>query len=164
MSLKDEIEKLIRAEQANLENRDNKHAAYHQRQRDRFASLRVVLEEISASIDSRYLKSRIDDYSATIELGRTEGSTWSTDTHWKIQPDCEFDMWAKAGESLIHEKPGFKLEEMVYHGSPDYGVSEKSQNLPNEQAISQYLIKKITDKVAHYRHMESLAAERMEGK
>ena len=164
MSLKDEIEKLIRAEQANLQNRDNKHADYHQRQRERFASLRIVLEEISTSIDSRYLKSSIDNYSATIELGRTEGSTWSTDTRWKIEPNYDVRLFAKAGESLIHEKTGFKLEETEYYGLPEYDMSEKTQDLPDEQAISQYLIKKITDKVAHYRHMESLAAKRREGK
>jgi len=164
MSLKDEIEKLIRAEQTNLENRDHKHADYHQRQRDRFASLRVVLEEISASIDSGYLKSRIGDNSATIELGRTEDSSWSTDICWRIEPNYDVRFGAKAGESLFHEKPGFKLEETEYYRFPEYDISEKTQDLPDEQAISQYLIKKITDKVAHYRHMESLAAKRMEGK
>ena len=71
---------------------------------------------------------------------------------------------AKAGESFFHEKPGFKLEEPEYHRFPEYDTSEKMQDLPDEQAISQYLIKKITDKVAHYRHMESLAAKRREGK
>ena len=40
------------------------------RQRNRFVPLRVILEEISSSIDSRYLKSRIGNDSATIELGR----------------------------------------------------------------------------------------------
>jgi hypothetical protein len=164
MSLKDEIEKLIRAEQTNLENRDHKHADYHQRQRDRFASLRVVLEEISTSIDSGHLKSRIGDNSATIELGRAEGSSWSTDICWQIEPNYDVRFGAKAGESLFHEKPGFKLEETEYYRFPEYDISEKTQDLPDEQAISQYLIKKITDKVAHYRHMESLAAKRMEGK
>lgn len=80
------------------------------------------------------------------------------------EPDWKFDHWAKAGESFLQETPGFRLEETVYHGTPDYGISERNQNLPDEQAISQYLIKKITDKVAQYRYMESRAAKRMENK
>ena len=164
MSLKDEIEKLIRAEQANVHDRDNKHSDYRQRQRDRFASLRAVLEEISMSVDSQYLKAKIGADSATMELGRTEGSSWSTDTRWRIKPNYEVKFGAKTGESLFHEKPGFELEEAVYYRFPEYDVSEKTQVFPDEQAISEYLIKNIAVKVAHYKHLDSLATKRKEGK
>ena len=49
MSLKDEIEKLVQSEQANLESRDEKRAEYSERQAQRFAPLRRVLEELVES-------------------------------------------------------------------------------------------------------------------
>ena len=160
MSLKDEIEKLIRAEQTNLENRDSKDDNFEQRQRNRFASLRVVLEEISTSVDSKYVNSTIGDSVAIIQVGRTKDSTWRADIFFRIEPNYDMKFDEKARESLSREeKPGFKLE-VDELDLP----SKKMQNLPDEQAISQYLIKKIAEKVAHYRHMESLAAKRMEGK
>ncbi len=163
MSLRDEIEKLISAEKSNLEDRDKKHADYYQRQRDRFASLRVVLEEISVSINSKYLKSRIGDHSATMYLGRNQGSSWLTDIRWRIEPNYDVRFRPEAGESLFHEEPGFTVEETQYYRLPEDDTLESSKNLPNEQAASEYLIRKIAEKVAHYHHLESLAAKRQEG-
>lgn len=160
MSLKDEIEKLISAEQSKLEDRDKKHADYHQRQRDRFASLRVILEEISASIDSKYFESRINDDSATITLGRDEKSHRSTDIDWRIEPNYAIRSQAEAWESLFYEEPGFRVEETVYYIED---MSEDTKNFPDEQAVSEYLLKKIAEQVAHYRNLESLAAKRKEG-
>ena len=157
MNSKDEIEKLINVEQAKLEDLETKHVDYRQRQRDRFAPLRIILEEISASIDSKYLESRIDDYSAKITLGRIEKSYRSTDTSWRIEPNHGTNFQPKAGEILFYEEPGFIVEEYNSHIDDS---SEKTEILLDEQAVSEYLIKKITEQVAQYRHLKSLAEKR----
>ena len=69
MSLKDEIERLIRTEQAKLEERDKKHEKYHERQKMRFAPLRAVLKEIVDSIDPNYIEARFTDWDALIKFG-----------------------------------------------------------------------------------------------
>ena len=165
MSLKDEIEKLINAERSKLEERDKKDAEYNQRQRQRFASLRVILQEISASVDPKYLESRVDDYSAKIELGRIEKSTRSTETRWEIEPNYTYNFarhHSEAAESFYSEEPGFKVEETEYSHCPEFDTSEDTKTFQDEQAVSEYLIKKITEKVAHYMYLESLVAKRKE--
>jgi len=160
MSLKDEIEKLIQAEHEKIETRDKKHDDYHQRQRDRFVSLRAILKEITESIDPKYLESRIGNDSARIEIGRKEKSYRSTDAYWNIEPNYDVSFGAAADESLFYEKPGFKVEETVYYIDD---MSEDNMTFSDENEVAEYLIKKITEKVAHYRHLEALAEKRKEG-
>ena len=163
MSIKDEIEKLISAEQTKLENRDKKHAKYHERQRLRFKPLRVVLEKIAASVDSKYLELIFNSDSATLELGRIEGSSRSTDTRWRIEPNCDVNFRAEAGESLFYEEPGIKVGETEYYRYSDGDAPQDTKIFKNEQALSEYLVKKISERVAHYRHSESIAVKRTEG-
>ncbi|MCE7913081.1 MAG: hypothetical protein DYH15_00070 [Nitrosomonas sp. PRO4] len=164
MSLKDEIEKLIKAEQSKLENRDEKHAQYYERQQKRFAPLRAVLEEICASVDFEYLESRFSNDSATLELGRMEGSSRSTDSRWEIEPNYGVRFHAEAGDSLFYEEPGFKVEETEYYRYPEFDMAEDTKTFEDERAVSEFLVRKIVEKVAHYRHLESLAAKRKKGK
>lgn len=164
MSLKDEIEKLISAEQSKLENRDEKHSRFHERQRQRFAPLRAVLEEICASVDSKYLESRIGDDSIILELGRIEGSSRSTDVRWRIEPNYGVRFPAEAGDSLFFEEPGFRVEETKYYRYAEFDMVENTKAFEDEQAVSQYLVRKIAEQVAHYRHIESRGAKRKEGK
>jgi hypothetical protein len=51
MSLKDEIDKLISAERALLEQRDAKENEFDELQKTRFLPLRAVLEQLIKSVD-----------------------------------------------------------------------------------------------------------------
>jgi len=164
MSLKDEIEKLINAEQSKFRDRDRKHAAHHERMRERFASLRVILEEITVSVDSKYLGSRFHDDSALFELGRIEGSSRSTDTRWKIEANYGIRSDADVAEGIYSDEPGFKVEETEYYNYPKYGLSQSTRVFENDRTLSEYLIRKIAEKVAHYRYLESLSAKQKEEK
>jgi hypothetical protein len=160
MSLKDEIEKLIQAEQEKIESRDKQHANYHQRQRERFVSMQAILKEIAESIGPKYLESRIGDDSARIEIGRKEKSYRSTDAYWNIEPNYHIRFGAASEEGLFYEKPGFKVEETVYYIDD---MSEDSKIFSDESEVAEYLIKQITEKVAHYRHLEELEQKRKDG-
>lgn len=152
MGLKIEIEKLIQAEREKIAHRDKQQADYHQRQRDRFVPLRAILNEIAESIDPKYLESKIGDDSARFEMKR--------DAHWSIQPNYDIRFGADSDESRFYEMPGFKVEETVYYIND---VAEDSKTFTNENEVAEYLIKKITEKVAHYRHMEELEQRRNGG-
>jgi len=149
MSLKDEIEKLIQAEQEKIKSRDKQHADYQQRQRDRFVAMRAILKEITESIEPKYIESRIGDDSARIKIGR--------DAYWNIQPNYDIRFGAASEESLFYEKPGFKVEEKMYYVNDMF---EDIKTLSDENEVAEYLIKEITEKVAHYRHLEALEQKR----
>lgn len=65
----------------------------------------------------------------------------------------------KVGGGFFHEKTGFRIEETQLVSFPEDDALKKILVLPDEQAISQYLIKKSAERVAHYRYMESHAAK-----
>lgn len=153
MSLKDEIEKLIRAEQGKIETRDSKHEEYRQRRRGRFAPLRAIIQEITDCIEQQYIEAKIGEYEARIKIGNQPESSRSVDAQWHIQPDYDVRFGAASEESLFHEKPGFLVEETVYHMDD---VSEKSMTFEDEKEVSDFLIRNITQRVAHYRHLAAL--------
>lgn len=169
MGLKDEIENLIRAEQAKLKIRDDKHKDYEQQQRNRFACLRGILKEVCDSIDLQYLRANLWDSAAILKIGHKSFRTneWEIETQWQIQPNYGRNPSAKAGESALYEKPGFILEEIEYYNFPgcpyDERSSEKTQIFSDEKSLSEYLIQAITKKVAQYKHWED-AAEKIKEK
>jgi len=120
-------------------------------------SLRTILEEIAESIESKFIETKFYDSFALIKLGRIEETHRHTDISWRIEPNSDVRLHAEAGESLFVTEPGFKVEETAYYIED---VSDNITIFPNEQAVSEYLIKEITEKVAHYRHLESLAEKR----
>jgi len=93
MSIKDEIEKLIGVRRAKLEERDEKTTEFHQRQRERFVSLRVVLKEICAAVESKYIESKFYDNSAraSIEIGPAgafeSGTGRNAEMRWEVEPN-----------------------------------------------------------------------------
>lgn len=157
MSLKDEIEKLIQKEQQKIEERDQKHVEYHERQRQRFHSLRFLLEELVASLDSQHIKSCIYDDRAILEVGKQKADYFTAETRWEIEPNFDVIFQAEKDESLFHEQPGFRVEETNYYEFPEYGVSEHNYVFNTEQETAEYIIKKIAEKMAQYRHLEKLA-------
>ena len=163
MGLKDEIENLIRAEQAKLQIRDDKHKDYEQQQRNRFACLRGILQEVCDSIGLQYLRPNLWDRSATLKIGHINFRTneWELETQWQIQPNYGWNPSAKAGEPQLYEKPGFILKTIEYYEFPgcpdDERSSEETQIFSDEKSLSEYLIEAVTKKVAQYRHWEDAA-------
>lgn len=127
MSLKDEIEKIIKSEQRKIEQRDQKHTEYHERQRQRFNPLRALLDELVAAVDPNHIASRIFEDHATLEVGKKKNDYFSTETRWEIQPDYDVSFGAEKGESLCCEKPGFRVEETNYYDAPEYDVLEHTR-------------------------------------
>lgn len=160
MSLKDEIEKLIQQEQQKIEERDQGHMEYHERQRQRFRSLRSLLEELVSSVDSKHIESRIFDDHATLEVGEKKDDYFSAETRWEIEPNFDVSFQAENSESLFYEQPGFRVEETNYYEFPEYHVSEHKHVFNTEQETAEYIIKKIAEKMAHYRHLDKSAAQR----
>ena len=160
MSLKDEIEKLIQSGQRKIEQRDQKHAEYHERQQQRFSPLRSLIQKLVVAVDSNHIESRIFDDHATLEVGRKKNAYFSSETRWEIQPDYDISFGAEKGESLFQEKPGFRVEETNYYDAPEYDVIERTLRFNTEQETAEYLIKQIAEKMAHFRHLADLATRR----
>ena len=139
MSLKDEIEKLILAEQQELERRDRKEADYYQRQRQRFVPLRAVLEEISKSVVPAYLQSEIGEYTATLEVGRKKGQHFSAEVRWCIEPNYEHGWDAEKRDFRWNEAAGFRVEETNCYQLPDpeYNIDECTRTFDSEEAVAE---------------------------
>jgi len=91
MSLKDEIEKLIRAERDKLETRDQKNREFYERQGQRFIPMRVIIEEIPKSVEPEYIRVSIQESDARIELGQKNSKGYfEEDVRWEIEPNYEW--------------------------------------------------------------------------
>jgi hypothetical protein len=151
VSLKDEIEKLIQAERQKLESRDRQRTEYHERQRQRFQPLKTLLTEVAASVEAEFIEPRISDDSAVIEIGRKKEGPLFTDIRWRIEPDFEVG-------SVFKPKDGFRVEETAYYRYPESDVSERTHRFEAERHVAEYLIAKIAEKVAFYRHLDNKSA------
>lgn len=159
MGLKDEIEKLIQAERQKLESRDRQHTEYQERQRQRFQPLKALLTEVAASVEPEFIDPRISEDSGVIEIRRKKEGPGFADIRWKIEPDFEVRFHAEKGESLFEPKNGFRVEETEYYRYPESDMSERTHRFEAERNVAEYLIAKITEKVAFYRHLDKIAAE-----
>lgn len=163
MSLKEEIEKLIQMEQRKLATSERKENDFRARQQQRFAPLRKVLDELLISVESRYLRGRISDQSATIEVGKTLSGSFETDIRWEIEPNFGTSLSAKKQEGRFREEAGFRVEETEYFHSLELfhpesaDPSEQTHIFATESQVGEYLAKKVAKKVAFYRRLDSLA-------
>jgi hypothetical protein len=148
MSLKDEIEKLVAAERKKLEDKDQADADFNTRKRLRFEPLRALLTDLSNSIESIYLKVNLFTDSASVELGQLTDGIKGKDTRWRIYPNWSFPGTEK-------ESPTFTIEETEYYWFPEYHDKERRLDFSLESEVLEYLVKKITEKVAFYRHLHS---------
>jgi hypothetical protein len=78
MSLRNEVEKLIQIEREKIAARERKHDDYHSRQRERFAAIRPVLQELVDSIETGYIRARIDDDLARLDVGKNNDRCFET--------------------------------------------------------------------------------------
>ena len=155
MSLKDEIEKVIKAERQKLESRTQGHKEHYERQRDRFQPMRALLDELAASIDDTHLEATIREGSATVKVGIMKGDStyFEADAQWEIEPNSKLDFHSIRSESPYSEAPGIKVEERVYFRFPDYEEFEKTLSFDTEEEVMNYLVQKIAEQVASYQHL-----------
>ena len=163
MSLREEIDRLIRAEREKLEQRDRRDKEYHSRQQERFRPMRALLEEVAGSISPEYLRMRILEHGASFEVGTKKTDRdyyFEIDARWWIEPNYSFGSYA-AGESVLQEEPGVKIEEKLYFHLPEYEVSERTQVFSTENDVAEYLVRELAKKIAHYEHLKTLRSRRL---
>jgi hypothetical protein len=101
MSLKDEIENLIKAERDKLETLDQKSREFYERQRQRFIPMRVIIEEISKSVEPEYIRVLIHESDAEIKLGRRNSiGHFEEDIRWQIEPNYEWQPFQNGKEEF----------------------------------------------------------------
>lgn len=162
MGLKEELENLIRAERGKLEARDQKHSAFHDVQRTRFAPLRAVLGELAQAVEPTYLRLSLHDSSALLELGNERDGHFRIELRCEVQPNFATDFHADPGASLFHEAPGYRIEETQYFEYPQYDTSEHTAVVEDEAQAAQHLAQKIAEHVAHRRHLAAITQRRKE--
>ncbi len=153
MSLKDEIEKLIQDEQRKIRDRDRETKKYYSKLRECFAPLRKLLEQLVVSIEKPYIKSRIDDQKATLEVGREENGRFLADVRWEIEPHYSTD--TADHEESLSQPVVFSIGETHYFRMEDE-VLENAERFDTDHAVVEYLMRCIAEKIAHYRHLQSL--------
>jgi len=146
MTLKDEIEKIISAERRKLESGDQHNRKHVDRQLERFRPMRALLEELVKSIEPQYISALISEDGALIDVGEQAGSEhFDYDTHWDIHMKGRLEM-KPAGAFLLHEEPGISVEETNHTGH------QETMTFRTEKEAAAYLVQKIAEKVALYRH------------
>src|ERR1700693_641852 len=108
MGIKEELENLIQAERERLEARDQQHGSFHEIQRSRFAPLRAVLQELAEAVEPTYVRLRLHDSSALLELGDERGGHFRTALGCEFQPILKPPRPADQGASLFRDEPGFR--------------------------------------------------------
>lgn len=162
MSLKDEIDKIIRSEREKLESRDQKHKEHWKRQGERFRAMRALLEEVVSAVDQRHVKASFSDSDATIEIGnkRADGDYFEVDVRWKVQPNFSVKLIPQPGEGVLEVESGFRIEESITCRQPEFDYSEKTLTFDTESEAVQYIIKKMADNIALYQHIQSFLNDR----
>ena len=154
MSLRDEIEKIIQLEQQKQDLREQKRAMLHERQRERFRLMRVLLVEILASVEPAYVQARIAKDSAKIEVGEKVGDRFHKDITWKIGPVVAGRSSAKKEEPFPDGEPGFLIEEVDYYTNPEYPTSS-GRTLTSEREVAKYLVKRMAERIAFHRRLRT---------
>ena len=155
MSLKDELEKKILEEKNKLDQEradiDQEKMAFRERQRDRFQSIRPLLEELVAAIEKQPEESKreilryLDNEVGAIII------LWIrlVNMDWTIQPNYEIVSPLFSPEQRYYEeRPGFRVKE-IDHEEQDDNVDLEFET--KEEAI-QYLVGAIAKKIAYIQH------------
>lgn len=154
MSLKDEIDKLIRAEREHLEQRDAKEYEFDELQKARFLPLRAFLEQVIKAVDPAYLRLEFKDHQAIIEVGKHWDNGFEVDIRWCIEPMSTARAEAEAGEALFEAQPGFSTEEVETFRLPEFKQFEHTYTFETEEEVVQHILKRMAEYIAHYQYIE----------
>ena len=153
MSLKDEIEKRIQAEQEKLDVEDQRDKDFHERQSKRFKPLAILLKEVVNSVEKEFLDSEIIEYKAWVSVGIRGDEGFEVRTHWEVEQNFGSHTTHREDGILFYEEPGFRVEETVWL---KWDVQENKLTFDTEQELIEYLVKKISKEVASQRHLKEL--------
>lgn len=155
MSLRDEIQKLIDAEQAKLRGVDQANSTVLRGRVGRFRALRAVLEDIVASVEPQFLQAQLSAESATLSIGRTEESRFQTKREFRIEPSVSVDFNGPSKPTL-QEETGFTVEETEYIEYPHSDLAEEEHHFATEKEVASFLIEAIAKEIAEAKHLEEL--------
>ena len=150
MSLKDEIETLIQAEQVRLKVKEQRECEYLKTRCVRITALKEILREITSPIEPRYVEVDIDDDCARVRLHYHR-----TGLHWTIKPDSAANFGVESDDNLLESGNGFLLSEIIYHFDGKQSIKEK--NFDSLQLLVEYLVSQIVERAAQIRHWQSIA-------
>jgi hypothetical protein len=141
MSLKDEIEKLIQAEQEKLKQKKQNYKQnsvssdpYYEQKRERFKTMASLLTELCEPIEIGFMNSSISEYSASIRLVKVGGYPLS------------FNIFEENSKFVIEHRECFELM-----GLDSEEVINKVLTFDTEQEAIKYLMRKISNEIAQLR-------------
>ena len=154
MGMKDDIDKSVGMERAELERADRLDAEFPERQHQRFRQLRGLIEELSASVDARFLRVSIEDHAAMVEVGKVSPKTSSfvTDMQWQLAPNYSRHFSESSLDYLFREEPGFRVAETKCPRFPADAASTTILLFETEAEIVEHLIRAIAKRIALYLH------------
>ena len=152
MDPKNEIQKLIQAEQKKWETYDKKNETFRVGQLARFQSLRNLLSELITSIEPEYIKSNILEDRATIEVSHENDDSsrmsWAIEPNFKAQERQEeywsLNLWQH--KVSLEEAPGFKVSEKQGEDR------ERTLEFGTADEVILCLAQEIAKRVAFYRY------------
>ncbi len=152
MSLKDELDKIVRAERAKLETADRLDGEFPARQRERFSVLRALVEELVAAADSRFLRAQIEDDGATIEVGRLKRdlSSFVTDMQWEMRANYTIHFDATSFSYRFRDEPGFRVAETGCPRFPADDAVTTMLEFESESLLIDHLVRAIATRIAEY--------------
>ena len=158
MSLKDEIEKLIQAEQQKLDIQGQEDKERLRRAEKRFRPLAALLKEVASSVEKEFLETIILAGNAIVKVGKRENELFYDSIAWEVYPEpAVFGHQVNGGLGWIlkeeNGKASFIVNETTYYLE---GMNQKSFTFETEQEVIEYFIKKISKEVAHQRRLKKL--------
>jgi hypothetical protein len=150
MTLKEEIDKLIRTEKGLLEQQDADRVSENKKFERSFVPLKSALAEFIESVDPKYLKSLLGDDKAILEVGLRSEDSFQRDIYWHVIPNNRIKSLDQIRDSTV-EFSGFIVEEMFYDSSSRF-PSSRHHLFTNTQEVVSHIVEHAAKKLAQYKH------------
>jgi hypothetical protein len=154
MSLKDELDKIVRVERAKLETADRLDAEFPERQRQRFCVLRGMIEELAAAADSRFLRTQIEDDGATVAVGRLKRdfTSFVTEMQWEMRPNYSVHFDGTSFSYRFRDEPGFRVAETRCPRFPADDAATTALVFGTEALLIDHIVQAIGTRLAESLH------------
>jgi hypothetical protein len=154
MSLKDELDKIVRVERAKLETADRLDSEFPERQRQRFCALRALVEELAAAADPHFLRAQIEDDGATVAIGhlKRDFSSFVTDMQWEMRPNYSVHFDATSLSYRFRDEPGFRVAETRCPRFPADDAATTMVVFETEALLIDHLMQAIATNIAENLH------------
>jgi hypothetical protein len=155
MTLRDEIEARIRAEQKNDEAFHKAFADFEASQRERFEALRLWLDELAASCNPTFVLARSEEcggvwvMQGTVQVGQTPNGEFLPGKIWRIYPNCDRQDGFEGRGSFVSSE-GFVVLEDTYG---ELGVRSSRSTVinthPSVEAVTDLILSGIASQLVH---------------